>query len=522
MSAPRHTARALDSLLPELGAAAGDVAVSDVTLDSRQVQPGALFLACAGKSSHGLHHADQAIASGARAVLVEPASGLRVPDFPTNIFVQLVPGLAARAGEIADRFFNQPSAQLVVAGITGTNGKTTCAWLLANALSHCGRPSAYIGTLGLGMVGVSEPGSSGGGVAAQVMTGATHTTPDVVSVHRALDELRRAGAQCVAMEVSSHALDQGRIDAVRMRAAAFTNLTRDHLDYHENMTAYGATKARLFERVDLAGWVINVDDEFGAMLAQRHSSGSRLILTTRTMANARRVRLRADEILRAIHVAASVGLNFAVRSGRQRIAVQLPLIGEFNVDNALTVLGMLRALDVPLEQAVAALERCAAPPGRMETFRMGASALVIVDYAHTPDALAKALHAARAHCSGTLRVIFGCGGDRDRGKRPQMAEAACASADELVLTDDNPRSESPQQIIADMIAGIPAGCSYTVVHDREQAIRSTLAASRAGDVLLIAGKGHEDYQIYGQKRRPFSDQAVVRAALGVQALGVQL
>lgn len=505
MTVPAATSHRLRDLLPELHADAAAVHVSNLALDSRQLRPGGLFLACAGRSSHGLQHVANAISNGARAIVFDASDSTVVPQFPPSVFAAQVPQLAARAGEIADRFFHQPSAQLQVAGITGTNGKTTCAWLLANALRLCDRPSAYIGTLGIGMAG-ERP----------ALDASLHTTPDVVSVHRALDELRRQGAQCVAMEVSSHALDQGRIDAVRIHAAAFTNLTRDHLDYHASMDAYGAAKARLFARPELAARVINADDDFAPALIERRASASRLILTARLPCGVQRAAAVAGaELLRGQRVSAEAdGLHFEVSDGQARCSARLALIGEFNVDNALTVLGMLRALDVPLALAVSVLAACRAPPGRMEAFRSADSALVIVDYAHTPDALSKALHAARAHCRGRLRLVFGCGGDRDRGKRPLMAQAAAAAADELVLTDDNPRTEAPQQIVADMVAGLPPQCRYSIVHDRAQAIEQTLAVSRREDVLLIAGKGHETCQIYGTARRAFSDQSVVTAVLG--------
>jgi UDP-N-acetylmuramoyl-L-alanyl-D-glutamate--2,6-diaminopimelate ligase len=305
---------------------------------------------------------------------------------------------------------------------------------------------------------------------------------------------------------------------VRLRVAAFTNLTRDHLDYHGTMDAYGAAKTRLFDWPQLAGRVLNIDDPFGATLARRAGSGL-LCVTYREAASAG----LAQELGRsgARWLAASElratprGLEWRLDSDAGTHAMQAALVGEFNVDNVLTVLGMLRALDVPLEAAIAALGRCAAPPGRMQAITGGARApLAIVDYAHTPDALAKALRAARTHCTGRLHVVFGCGGDRDVGKRPLMGRVAAELADDIVLTDDNPRTELPARIVADIVAGLPAGRNAQVVHDRAAAIRATLATARAGDVVLVAGKGHEDYQIQGTTRLPFSDQLVVRAAFG--------
>jgi len=475
--------------------------VSDVTLDSRAVSSGALFLACRGRGRHGSEFAAEAVARGACAVLYEPDAdrpdGGR-PQVPPEVFAAAVPQLCRHAGVIADRFFDQPSQALTVAGITGTNGKTTCAWLLAQALEQYRRPAAYMGTIGFGFPGA--------------LADTEHTTSDAVTVHRRLAELKALGAEVVSMEVSSHALDQHRVGGVRFHTAAFTNLTRDHLDYHGTMAAYADSKARLFTWPGLAVRVINIDDEFGARLAGQLSA-ARLVITMRHGATSRAP--SHARVVRAVEVEAAVsGLTLAVESSWGEAKLSVPLIGEFNADNLLTVLAVLLAWDVPLAEAAAALETCRAAPGRMEAFGgHGAAPLAIVDYAHTPDALAKALRAARVHCRGRLRVVFGCGGDRDPGKRPMMGRIAAELADEAVVTDDNPRNEAPERIVAQILTGIPTGAAAEVEHDRALAIESTLARSGAGDVVLIAGKGHEEYQIYGSERRPFSDQAVARAAL---------
>jgi UDP-N-acetylmuramoyl-L-alanyl-D-glutamate--2,6-diaminopimelate ligase len=477
--------------------------VSDVTLDSRAAIPGALFLACGGRTHHGLAFAEEAVARGARAVLYEPQGSPSDVQLGAGTFIAALPGLAARAGLIADRFFGSPSQQLTIAGITGTNGKTTCAWLLAQALQRCQRPAAYMGTLGVGM----PPN----------LTAGAHTTADAVTVHRQLAQLREQGAECVGMEVSSHALDQQRVNGVRFRTAVFTNLTRDHLDYHASMEAYGAAKARLFAFPNLAERIVNIDDPFGAELARTAArvpvtgtdapAGARLIVTTRTSAP-----LPAGALfVRATRVRAeSEGLTVEVDTSFGSAELALRLVGEFNVDNALTVLAVLLAWEVPLQQAAQALSRARAASGRMEMFGgRGRSPLAIVDYAHTPDALANALRAARLHCRGQLRVVFGCGGDRDPGKRPLMGAVAAELADDVILTDDNPRSEDPRHIVAEILGGIPAGAPLTIEHDRALAIRVALERSAPDDVVLIAGKGHEGYQIRGDVRRPFRDQAVV-------------
>jgi UDP-N-acetylmuramoyl-L-alanyl-D-glutamate--2,6-diaminopimelate ligase len=501
----------LAELTAGLIAAPVAIEVSDVTLDSRAVGPGALFLACRGRGRHGAEFAADAAARGARAVLYDPSpealelveGGLRAlardrSGGPPDVFVAPVPQLSHHVGLIADRFFGEPSQAVTVAGITGTNGKTTCAWLLAQALSRCGRPAAYMGTIGFGFPGA--------------LAAAEHTTADAVTVHRRLAAMRALGAEAVSMEVSSHALDQHRVGGVRFHTAVFTNLTRDHLDYHGTMAAYADAKARLFAWPELASRVINIDDEFGARLAGQLSA-ARLVITTR--ADARRDPPPDTRVVSAVRVEAAVsGLRLDIESSWGAAKLNVPLIGEFNADNTLTALAVLLAWDIPLGQAAAALESCRAAPGRMEAFGgRDAAPLAIVDYAHTPDALAKALRAARRHCRARLRVVFGCGGDRDPGKRPIMGRIAAELADELVVTDDNPRSEPPEQIVADILAGIPRGAAARVEHDRARAIRATLEQSGAEDVVLIAGKGHEEYQIYGSERRPFSDQSVARAAL---------
>jgi UDP-N-acetylmuramoyl-L-alanyl-D-glutamate--2,6-diaminopimelate ligase len=509
-SIPSRSVR-LAELTAGLVAAPAALEVSDVTLDSRAVGPGALFLACRGHGRHGVEFAGEALARGARAVLYEPSAGALelveagLRGLPRareqgsgDVFVAPVPQLSRQVGIIADRFFGRPSQALSVVGVTGTNGKTTCAWLLAQALSRSNRPAAYMGTIGFGFPdGLADT---------------EHTTSDAVTVHRRLAAMRALGAEVVSMEVSSHALDQDRVGGVRFHAAAFTNLTRDHLDYHGTMSAYAEAKARLFAWPGLALRVINVDDEFGARLAGQLSA-AQLVITTRS--GGAPVVPPEARYVRAARVEAAVsGLIIDVESSWGAVQLNVPLVGEFNADNALTVLATLLAWDIPLAEAVAALETCRAAPGRMEAFGgRGGAPLAIVDYAHTPDALAKALRAARLHCRGRLRVVFGCGGDRDPGKRPMMGRIAAELADESVVTDDNPRSEPPERIVQQIVAGIPSGAAARVEHDRARAIRGTLERSGSEDVVLIAGKGHEQYQIYGGERRPFSDQSVVRAAL---------
>jgi UDP-N-acetylmuramoyl-L-alanyl-D-glutamate--2,6-diaminopimelate ligase len=488
----------LGALLEGIASPPRDVELTGLAFDSREVTPGAAFLACQGRTSHGLAHAAAAVGRGAVVVLWEPAEGVEAPALPPQVVVVAIPGLRRLAGEIADRFFARPSAELRVAGFTGTNGKTTSAYLLAQAADLLGRRGMYLGTLGFGRPGaLGDPGL---------------TTPDVVSVHRRLAEARDAGARTLALEVSSHALDQERVAAVRFDTAVFTNLTRDHLDYHGTLEAYGEAKARLFRRPGLQRAVINVRDEFGARLAATLDPSVERVLFAAS--NELWIEPGAGWIRLPEMRATTAGLTLHVESSWGAGTLRSRLVGEFNAENLLAVLGVLLGWGVPLQQALIALASCVAPPGRMEAFGGGAQPLALVDYAHSPDALAKALDAARAHARGRVLCVFGCGGDRDPGKRPLMGAIAEAHADLVVVTDDNPRTESPRAILEQILGGMRQPDAAHVIADRAEAIHYALAEADAGDVVVVAGKGHEDYQLVGAERRPFSDRAVVLDALG--------
>ena len=509
MSEAQHTRRPvsltwlLDGIAPAAAQAGDSVQVADLTQDSRAVRVGSVFFALRGRQNHGLEFATQARAQGASAILWEPGDGVEPPHLPHEVFAAPVPELSALLGRIADRFFDSPSSRLRVCGFTGTNGKTTCAYLLAQSLERMGTPAAYIGTLGWGRIGALRP--------------LAHTTPDAISVHRMLADLRDAGIRDVAMEVSSHALDQHRVAGVRFHTAAFTNLTHDHLDYHETMAAYGAAKARLFDVPELRQLVINVADDFGRGLGERLRDDARLTAVwTEAPADAETVPGASAEAsawsqvrhLRAarIHCEAH-GLAVELDGSFGRLRLHARLIGRFNAENSVVVLGCLLSLGVPPARAVAALGACTAPPGRMEVIEsiFLNKPMAVVDYAHTPDALAKALRALREHCIGALWCVFGCGGDRDPAKRPIMGAIADELADQIIVTDDNPRSEDPTAITRAIAAGIERH-EARVIGDRAQAIAAALTEARAADVVLIAGKGHEDYQIYGGTRRAFSDR----------------
>jgi UDP-N-acetylmuramoyl-L-alanyl-D-glutamate--2,6-diaminopimelate ligase len=493
----------LDGIAP---LAANEARVEDITLDSREARPGSLFLALPGRTVHGLKFAAEAVARGATVVLWEPSADGQVPTLPSTVFGAAIPGLRHLVGRIADRFFNWPSSQMRITGITGTNGKTTCAYLLAQCLQRLGFSAAYIGTVGWGRTGALNP--------------QTLTTPDVVTLNRQLAQLRASGVREVAMEVSSQALDQDRVAGVRFHSAALTNLSRDHLDYHQTMAAYGAAKTRLFDALDLKHIIVNVGDDFGREFAQRYAGrvpltaiwiGARGFLAERA--------LHADSVQLDPH-----GLSMQLQGSFGQILVSSKLLGRFNAENSLVVIACLVSLGVSLEDAAQALALCVAPPGRMEVVEPAAGdqrsavdkPMAVVDYAHTPDALAKALGALREHARGALWCVFGCGGDRDPGKRPLMGAVADELADQIIVTDDNPRSENPQAITRAIVKGIKSR-TPRIIHDRSAAIGTALNEAQPQDVVLIAGKGHEDYQIYGENRRSFSDRLEVQRYLGVAA-----
>jgi UDP-N-acetylmuramoyl-L-alanyl-D-glutamate--2,6-diaminopimelate ligase len=476
---------------------AGDTVVRGLTLDSRQVHAGDAFIALRGARAHGITFAPAALAQGASAVIAEtpaptPASGESRGEAP----LIWVDDLRDRVGEIAARFFGRPSSALRTIGVTGTNGKTSIVQLLAAALNGLGQRAATIGTLGAGFVGALRAGE--------------RTTPDAISVQALLAEFRDHGASHVAMEVSSHALEQGRVNAVGFEVAVFTNLTRDHLDYHGTMEAYGAAKARLFAWPGLQSAVINVDDAFGRTLASRLQAGTQRL---RYALEAQDAEVRAGDVR-----ASDAGLAFTLHTPWGSGAVQSALLGRFNVYNLLAVAATLGALGQPFAHIVKALQTLAPVPGRMNRLGGGnAQPLVVVDYAHTPDALEQALGSLRAHCAGRLVCVFGCGGERDAGKRPLMGAIAERLADRVIVTDDNPRSEDGAAIVRQIVAGLARPERAVVERDRAAAIALALRSAHGGDAVLIAGKGHEPYQEIGGQRLPFDDLDVARRALGVAA-----
>jgi UDP-N-acetylmuramoyl-L-alanyl-D-glutamate--2,6-diaminopimelate ligase len=482
----------LDHLLQGIAetTAAGPIVVSGLALDSRHVRTGDAFFALHGTRGHGIEFVAGAVQRGASVVLAEaPPRALKDPGVP----VLWIDGLHTFVGEIASRFFGRPSESMRVIGVTGTNGKTSTVQLLAQALESLGHRTATIGTLGAGLHGQLREGE--------------RTTPDAIAVQRLMAEFLGDGATHVAMEVSSHALEQGRVAAMDFAVAAFTNLTRDHLDYHGNMEAYGAAKAKLFAWPDLEAAVINTDDEFGRKLVNKLAPDVKAL----RLSSAGDV---SADIAATDIVTSAEGVAFHLRTPWGSRVLRSRLLGRFNVANLLTVIACLGAIGESFDRIVDAVEALEPVNGRMN--RIGGVEglpLVVVDYAHTPDALEQAITALRAHCAAKLICVFGCGGERDAGKRPQMGDIAERLADIAIVTDDNPRSEDGDAIVSQILAGMKQPQYATVLRDREAAIRAALGMARPGDVVLIAGKGHETYQEGATGKRAFDDMAVARAAL---------
>ena len=475
------------ALLAKLG-----VPVERITSDSRRVRPGDAFAAYRGLRKDGRQFIADAIKRGAGAILWDTEGfswnrEWKLPHLP-------VENLRGRLGFIADLVYGHPSRDLWAVGVTGTNGKTSCSHWVAAGLDSAGRRAALIGTLGNGPWGALGP--------------ATHTTPDAAELHAMLREYRNAGMQAVAMEVSSHGLDQGRVNGVAFDIALFTNLSRDHLDYHGTMAAYGAAKARLFAWPSLRVSVINTDDAFGQSLIDGARSRARKVLT---------YGFGTADIVGTRLTATHAGLAFAVETPWGRGEIHTRLVGAFNASNLLGVLGVLLVSGVPLEAALAFLAAAEAPPGRMQRLGGAGAPLVVVDYAHTPDALEKVLTSLRpaVAAGGALVCVFGCGGERDRGTRPEMGRVAARLADRVIVTSDNPRSEEPDVIASDIVHGIrdTGNRRYTVELDRASAIAMAIGEAKTGDVVLLAGKGHETYQERAGVQYPFLDAEHAARAL---------
>lgn len=485
MSAPTPTLR---QLLAGYGIEAPALAVTGLGLSAQALKPGELFLAVRGSRSHGLLHAAQAVDHGAAAILYEPEPGLALPVVPVPLIP--VPDLRRFAGVLADHFHGQPSTGLKLIGVTGTNGKTSVVQLIGQALSRLGYAAATLGTLGAGPVGALVPGS--------------RTTPDAPTIQAWLARMRDAGITHVAMEVSSHALDQHRVAGLRFHTAVYTNLSHDHLDYHGSMEAYFQAKSRLFRWPDLKVAVVNQDDSWGRRLAPKAAALYPYGFAAEALIRGHALQLQPD------------GLHFAVETPWGALSVQSRLLGTFNASNLLAVIATLLGLGVPLKELAMLLPTLEPVQGRMNRLGGGALPLVVVDYAHTPDALEQALCSLRAHTSGRLIVVFGCGGERDRAKRPLMGAIAVRLADAVIVTDDNPRGEDGDRIVAEILAGMPERERVAVERDRALAIHQAVREAAVGDLVLIAGKGHEATQESQGVQYPFDDVELARDALAIR------
>ncbi len=515
MTARQHHGLALAQLLPDWGTCGraavlpagwspdslGAVVIHDVQLDSRKVSSGSLFIAMPGfdgsQSVDGRQYIAEAAAAGAVAVVAEAKGWEAFAKMTYAVPVIPVANLSHRVSSIAGAFYGRPSEQLKVIGITGTNGKTTCSHLLAQLFNRLNIKSAVVGTLGYGV-----PGSHSG------LTDTGLTTPDAVTSQAILAELLDDGVSNVVMEVSSHSLEQGRLEGVCIRGGVFTNLSRDHLDYHGTMEAYGAAKERLFQGPGLAFAVINLDDPAGRVMLGNMRAG---VSCYSYSLNNDSAALRAKNIRYT-----PGGLEVEVVTPWGEATLRTDLVGEFNLSNLLAVIAAACASGLPFEPVVEAAGALKPVSGRLEVIDGSRGPRVVVDYAHTPAALEQALSALRTSSrqlphAGELWCVFGCGGDRDAGKRAEMGAVAARLADRVVITSDNPRKESPAAIMAAIAQG--AGAGANCIEDRAEAIRFAIANAAIEDTVLIAGKGHERYQITGEQRLPFSDAAQARLAL---------
>jgi UDP-N-acetylmuramoyl-L-alanyl-D-glutamate--2,6-diaminopimelate ligase len=472
------------------------LSLQEITSDSREVKPGVAFAAFRGEGRDGRDFIPDAVARGASAILWDAQgfqwrSEWQVPN-------AAVPDLKSMIGAIASNIYGRPSEKLWIVGVTGTNGKTSSSTWIAESLDNLGRRSAVIGTLGNGLVGK--------------LATSIHTTPDAIRLQRLFAEFVNQGVSSVAMEASSHGLVQGRVNGVAFDVALFTNLSRDHLDYHGDMVSYGAAKAKLFAMPGLRHAVINIDDQFGEMLTE-FLEDSALPITTYGIDGGDVAGLNLD-------ISAS-GIRMDVVWHDQLVPLASTLLGAFNAHNILGVIGVLLASGVSLDDAVREAAELQPVPGRLQQLGGKNQPTVAIDYAHTPDALEKVLKTLRPVVAEGHRLIcvFGCGGDRDRGKRPQMGAVVAELADVVIVTSDNPRTESPDAIIDDIVAGITAQ-NFNVIEDREEAIQQAIQMAVPGDVVLLAGKGHETYQEIQGVRRPFSDLDIASRLLATKGTPV--
>ncbi len=466
-------------------------AIQGLTLDSREVKAGFLFIALPGEHVDGRHYIADAAAKGAAAILYEARGRPVLPELAIPCIK--VVDLGYHMAKVAARFYGEPAEKLHSVGITGTNGKSSCCHFINQALSYLGHPCGLIGTLGYGfLTNLQKP---------------THTTPDAVTLQKQLAALVAEGAEYVAMEVSSHALLQQRIARVPLEIGVFTNLSQEHQDYHLTMDNYAFAKSQLFQSYGMKYAVINLDDPRAQFMLQ--SLPLKIQAYGYTLNPQREAPLGIPSI-RAVKMSFVEGLwTVQVDTPWGELSVKNRLMGQFNQSNLLAVLTVLALWNTSLKDIALACEQLTTVPGRMEALGGSGAPLVVIDYAHTPDALENALKALKPHCRGQLFCLFGCGGARDKVKRPEMARIAERYADKIYVTNDNPRTESPAAIVQDILAGFSKGKVATVIYDRKVAIQTAITTAYSGDVVLIAGKGHESYQQIGQEKIPFSDRDVV-------------
>ena len=473
-----------------------DIEITGLTSNSSDVKKGDLFVALAGLTRHAMDFVSDAVNAGALAVLFDADDQYclqRIPLLQKQYVIDFIPvaDLAKNLGKIASRFYAYPSQQFKLIGVTGTDGKTSVTHLLIQAFNKLNKKAGSVGTLGYGV--------------ANQLKMTKFTTPDAITLQSILFELAVGSCEYVVMEASSHALEQYRVSGCEFDIAALTNLGSDHLDYHGDLEHYKAAKSRLFSKQKLSGRVLNLDDEFGLSLANQYKGGNVINYSVDVSGDT-----SADVKLLSSYMTAQ-GINITVTTASGLITIQTGLIGAFNINNLLCCISVLLQLGFEAQKIEQSMQGLQPIPGRMEYFpSVNQQAAVVIDFAHTEQALSACLNSLKNYCDGKITCIFGCGGDRDQSKRPKMAAVAEQLADQVIVTDDNPRNEAPERIIRDVLTGFKNPHLVRIIHDREIAIDTALAEASAQDLVVVAGKGHEQFQIIGNKRVPFSDHYVVK------------
>ncbi|KTD16444.1 UDP-N-acetylmuramoyl-L-alanyl-D-glutamate--2,6-diaminopimelate ligase [Legionella jordanis] len=478
-----------DLLKPWIEQPIPDCEIVGLHNDSREIKPGFLFIAYPGACTDGRLFISRALEAGANAILYDPNNWPQQIQIPSKAIALAMPNLSTRLADIASRFYGQPTKQLNVTGVTGTNGKTTIAYQLAQAHELLGQNAAYIGTIGQGRV--------------KQLQALANTTPDALRLQSLLADYLKDDVKHICMEVSSHALCQGRVEAINFQQAIFTNLSHEHLDYHLTLEAYAKAKSLLFAKPGLKWAIVNQDDAYSSVMVEATNSSCKII----------RYGIKADADVRVLDWKMDLkGSSCEVQSPWGKVHLRINALGFFNIYNSLAVFSSLLAYGYPIEQVTATIGKLQAAPGRMEI--VSHDPCIIVDYAHTPDALENALATLQKIKKGRIFVVFGCGGDRDKTKRPMMGKIAAEYADLAIMTSDNPRTEDPMSIIEEIDAGMPLDSNRFKIADREEAIAKAIELAEADDILLVAGKGHENYQIIGGEQHHFSDQEIIRKLLG--------